>query len=112
MKVWIDIVKDNYMFHLAWFDDEDGEGLRFGDDHETESVKKCPSDPDLAEHWHAVRGAKTVNGSLHWDSVTDAKKAKASANAAVKAYRVNKPLPDWALQAKAAGWTAPKGWKP
>jgi len=24
----------------------------------------------------------------------------------------NKPWPQWAVQAKAAGWTPPKGWKP
>jgi hypothetical protein len=39
--------------------------------------------------------------------------ARKAAKAAMLAIsNVEQPWPDWALKAKANGWTAPKGWKP
>lgn len=40
------------------------------------------------------------------------KEALRFARAAYKQAKANAPWPVWALQAKAAGWTPPEGWKP
>lgn len=48
----------------------------------------------------------------YWESFAKAKKALSLAKAALQAAKSNVPWPDWAIKAKAAGWKAPKGWKP
>lgn len=116
MKSKIDIFEERYSYGLAWYD-EDGEGLRFGDDPEMERAPSPPKDPELAEHWHAYQAAKAAPGCeegrfLAWESRSQAMAACRAARAAVKLAASNKPLPEWAKKAIAAGWKAPKGWKP
>jgi hypothetical protein len=119
MKPKIDIYDERYGYGLAWFD-EDGEGLRFGDSRQIETASTPPAnDPDMAEHWHAYKAAlKTPGclvdhrGVLTWESISQAKVARAAARAAVKLAHADKPMPAWAETALANGWKAPKGWKP
>lgn len=63
---------------------------------------------ELAEH-------EKFTGWIFYNQ-SDARKALKAANAALKALRARQkqkePWPLWALTAKAAGWVAPKGWKP
>lgn len=47
-----------------------------------------------------------------WYTRSGASKALAAAKAALTIHRSAKPWPEWAKQALAAGWKAPKGWKP
>jgi hypothetical protein len=49
---------------------------------------------------------------LHFEGRAEAQKALRIARAALKAFRENKPWPEWALKAQAAGWKPPKGWSP
>ena len=116
----IDIYSERYTFGLAWFDDEDGEGLRFGDARDIEQAAAPPDDDDdMAEHWHAYQAARKsagcnedARGTLTWESESAATKARAAARAAVKRANSEKPMPEWAETALANGWKAPKGWKP
>lgn len=118
MNPKLDIFEERDGYGIAWFD-EDGEGLRLGDSPESENCPTPPKNPDLAEHWHAYQAAiKSLgvelswNAAPRWDSMSSAKKALSAARAAVKIAASNKPWPEWARQALAAGWKAPKGWKP
>jgi hypothetical protein len=62
----------------------------------------------------------TATYGFRFERKSDAQKALTAAKAAVKALRErakqvaknSTPWPTWALQAKAAGWKPPKGWKP
>lgn len=71
-----------------------------------------------AEHRIATESAKALNTGeldtvgLYWYTRSGASKALAAAKAALTVHRSAKPWPEWAKQALAAGWKAPKGWKP
>ncbi len=47
-----------------------------------------------------------------WDDEADAKKALRRIEAGMLAWEDGKSWPEWALKAKAEGWTPPKGWTP
>lgn len=118
MAAKIDVYRDHYSYGLAWFD-EDGEGLRFGEDAEVEQLSRPPADRELAEHWHAYEAARkiagcnpTQRGALLWESMAQATAARAAARAAVKVAASEVPWPEWAKLALAAGWKAPRGWNP
>ena len=49
-------------------------------------------------------------GGYYWETFKAARLALRTIKSALKA--AGKPWPAWALQAKAAGWRPPKGWKP
>lgn len=106
----IRIFEKTGVFMLAW--DDDGEpGLAIG-----ELVD--PEDGEDIDHLEATRAAALVPGNvgtgniLYWETMRGARLALKAARAAVKAVQAGKPWPDWALQAKAQGWTPPKGWTP
>lgn len=95
-------------WYIAWTDAEYGEGLCLGE--------KGHGDE---EHVLATKMASTIgnptqgaNGRLEWPTAKMAERASIVAKAAVAQHRSGKPWPEWALQAKAAGWKPPKGWKP
>lgn len=106
-KPKINIVYNRWSFALAWFDAEDGEGMRLGRD-------EIPGD---LEHTAACAAAKACaagignDGHYYWDTETAAKRARALCRAAAK-HAHGFIMPDWACRALAAGWKAPKGWKP
>lgn len=52
------------------------------------------------------------NCGFWWESKDEARRAMALAQAACESAHAAKPWPAWAVKARAAGWKAPKGWKP
>jgi hypothetical protein len=106
-KPKIDIAYDRRTFALAWFVEDEGEGMRLGKDAITDDL----------EHTAACAAAKACatgidpHGDYYWDTETAAKKARALCRAAAKNAH-GSVMPDWANKALAAGWKAPKGWKP
>ncbi len=104
--------RSGYLYHIGWlcWDEEygDEEGLRLG-----EGGKDVGADHTAAEA--AVKDMKDGRedgGAYFWESRSAAQRALKVAKEAVKAAAANRPLPDWAKKALAAGWKAPKGWKP
>jgi hypothetical protein len=64
----------------------------------------------LADHAALPFSSGRRGGHFVFDSRADAKKAIAAARLAIKS--LERPMPDWATRALAAGWKPPKGWKP
>jgi hypothetical protein len=101
------------LFRIFWYlPDEDDLGACLGD-------YLLPRQPcEDAEHRLATESAKALNTGeldtvgLYWYTRSAASKALAAAKAALTIHRSAKPWPEWAKQALAAGWKAPKGWKP
>lgn len=66
------------------------------------------------EHWAAQKAASTSRGverdgnGFFWESEKDARAAMRIVKEACKQER---PMPEWATKALAAGWKPPKGWK-
>lgn len=102
-------------FVLTWFCDGE-EGGSIGDRGEKAGKGQEPTDREVWETWIAERiAAETASGRIgrleyYWES----HKAAATALRTIKeAWKHReRPLPEWARQAIAAGWKAPKGWKP
>ncbi len=76
-----------------------------------------PCDEQFQEEWEVWTanqaaakspGVEKNNGGYFWETESQAKAALRLCKAALKQER---PLPDWAVKALAAGWKAPKGWK-
>lgn len=99
-------------WELVWaFEDDDGCALG---DEET-------GDPVTSAAWSAVEAFAAANpdtvsrprgDGFVFNTERTARKVLAVVNAAMLAAAANKPLPDWAQKAIAAGWKAPKGWTP
>lgn len=101
------------LFRIHWYIPEDGDlGACLGD-----YRLNATSDEDT-EHRAATEGAIALNtgeldaDGLYWYTRSAASKALTAAKAALTVHRSAKPWPEWAKQALAAGWKAPKGWKP
>jgi len=58
----------------------------------------------------ATRGAPRTPWT--WEDYDEAEAVLRTIVAEVNADEAKTPLPDWAQTALAAGWKAPKGWKP
>lgn len=102
--------RDGYVYYIGWLcwedDFGDEEGLRLGegsgselDHHAAEQAVKDMKD-----------GREGKNGPFFWLSRSGAAKALKVAKEAIK--NRERPLPEWAIKAIAAGWKAPKGWQP
>src|SRR5882762_6400461 len=105
-------VTRGYEWRLVWyFPDENDTGATFGDEGES-------TGQELFEQNAGYSAAKLTHGcerdkiGFYWNTEPQAKRAKTAINAAIKSARSKRPLPDWAIKAIAAGWKAPKGWKP
>ena len=59
-----------------------------------------------------TEGVEHDHNSYFWETRAQAQRALRLLKAELKAARDNTPWPDWAKQALAAGWKAPKGWGP
>jgi hypothetical protein len=114
-----------YGYYIAWFLVEDGDvGGVLGDE-------KYPKNyvPKNEGSWSCYTATMAVDAfakTLDSDRVTkgnsydtwyferrsDAVEALRQANAALSLGWQDKPMPEWAVTALAAGWTPPKGWKP
>jgi hypothetical protein len=104
--------EDAYTYFIAWAD-PDGMGLALGEDADRPD---CSGDHKAATEAARIATLQTFSvgylGRLEWESVSAVKKALRAARAAVKAWRAELPMPDWALKATAEGWKPPKGWRP
>ena len=103
------------LFRIFWyFPDEGDTGACLGD----YLLSPSASRQDDTEHRIATESAKALNtgeldsDGLYWYTRSAASKALAAAKAALTIHRSARPWPEWAKQALAAGWKAPKGWKP
>jgi len=72
-----------------------------------------PKDREDWEYWAANKAARDIkpkrdNRAFWWETKSEVVAALATIKLALKQER---PLPDWAKQALAAGWKAPKAWK-
>ena len=115
------IVNDNesasWKYRLSWFLPADDDiGGNVGDLLYSKADLKTldASDVDCAVAYLALAklaGIQRDHSGFFWETPAAARGALRIAKAAI-AVGVDRPLPDWAQQALAAGWTAPKGWKP
>lgn len=83
------------------------------DDCDTAAEKRWVRWHDLAVK--LVKEAGLVHGEgakLEFGSKSRAERALRIVKACKKLAEENVPWPEWALQAQAAGWKPPKGWKP
>jgi len=127
---------DRHAFRLSWYlEAEDDIGGCLGQDPSdfradalAKAIKHYREEPDAEdargslEHVAASTAAAATKGAnhdrigLYWETHTAAaralKIAKAAIQAAVSEAENGKAWPAWAIQAKAAGWKPPKGWKP
>lgn len=104
-------------YRLTWyFPDEEDMGGSIGEAvYTANNLKEVDAgDVDCVIAYLAIKqmdGVKRDSCGFYW-------KTRAAANAALKIVKaaikagVDRPLPDWAQKALAAGWQAPKGWKP
>jgi hypothetical protein len=138
-KPWLEIVEMSRRSYVAWFDEDDGEGARVGQesllsfDQLKAELEECRGVRDeeglsmfeyfsveiAAKNWHAKNMRDDVHpegSGYEFDESKTCKKFLAAMKAALKAaqseYDSNVPWPEWAKQAEAAGWKPPKGWKP
>ena len=111
-------------YRIAWFIDGH-EGATLGDGGETaaqlaKKIKAATGSSSEAKSsreyysaslvMFATDGMKRDSRGFYWESISDAKAALKVARLAVK--NCDHPWPDWAIKAKAAGWSPPRGWKP
>lgn len=107
----------NYKFRLSWFLPEDDDiGGSVGDSTYTEADLKTldASNVDCAVAYLAISKSGTVRrdvSGFYWETRGEAQGALRIVKAAIAAG-VERPMPDWANKALAAGWKAPKGWRP
>jgi hypothetical protein len=106
----LDVIEFGRYWCIAWIIDGDtgallGEPLPDDDHRAATAAAKGAAIDALVTHG-------PNNQVLHWESERAARVALRVARAAVRAFRDGRPLPGWAKKALAAGWRAPKGWKP
>jgi hypothetical protein len=105
-------------YRITWYIEEDQDlGGSLGDGQTYTQRDLEAASPCDWEHIKATMTASSTDGverdmyGFFWTS----RKAANAALRAVKAAindKTNKPWPDWAIKAKAAGWDPPKGWTP
>ena len=116
----IDIFETRTGYVIRWIiDGDDG-----GDIGEGQQPDEIPTANEMGERdsWIAHQAAKPFaeSGKAKYEGFTfeSASKATAAVRAIRAAFRADlaaqqgAPWPQWAITAKAAGWTAPRGWKP
>lgn len=108
-------------YRIYWrFAEEADLGASLGQDKD-DGIGDGPEDPDDWEHWaacKAVRGLEAKHApdgrdilGWYWVTTAGVMAAIRVAKAAIAAMPW-RPIPEWATKALAAGWKAPKGWKP
>jgi hypothetical protein len=102
---------------IAWFCDGDY-GMYVGEPFDGMESKEPPSVKDSWEIWIVHQTIKVFsdgtskNRGFYFDTMAKAKKALKAANIALNEGMSKAAWPEWAIQAQAAGWTPPSGWKP
>lgn len=105
---------DRTAWVVGWCDDEDGLGLILGpreargEDADTDAAVRAIASLDGVgkPDW------TNASGEWRWETGGGARAALRVAKAAIKANDGKRPLPAWAVSALAAGWKAPRGWRP
>ena len=101
-------------WRVGWYFPDEGEfGAMIGEDLGILEQPE-PGDKDDREHWVVTRAIKATDPErddrgFFWESRMQALGASILGVAILKS---DVRWPEWAIQAKAAGWTPPKGWKP
>jgi len=114
-KATLVIDDDGYKFRIQWQMDDDLGGYLGQDVTDGVGEANPKWDRDEWEHWAASRAVKDFPGvqrdsfGFYWETNKEVRAALTLARAALKHDR---PMPEWAKTALAAGWKAPKGWKP
>lgn len=102
------------LYRIRWYEDGDYGGY-IGQSISDGAGSDAPLDRGDWEWWAASRACLNSTGwardnlSIYWDSARLANAALKAVNLALEGERER---PKWAAQALAAGWKAPKGWKP
>ncbi len=104
------------MWRIKWVIAEDdwGDGAVLGEGTAKDWEGPAPTSREDWEHWAAQRAASATAGverdqnGFFWESTRD---AKAALRVAKEALKQDRPMPEWATKALAAGWKPPKGWK-
>lgn len=109
--------RNGYRWRICWWlADEQEEGAVLGDRLYSEAELQRAS-PDDWEHVMAVlvagkcAGVERDSGGYYWEVKSHATGALKIIKAALY-DKSRRPWPQWALEAKAAGWTPPPGWSP
>lgn len=104
-------------FRIGWLmTDEQEFGAMIGDERYTEAKLAEMTDREDRECALAYLAALKTDGiivrprAIWWESRRSAQKALRAIKAAIA--NADHPWPDWAVKARAEGWTPPKGWKP
>jgi hypothetical protein len=109
-------VSREYKVRLQWEvhldDDEIDLGGCLGDD-ATRETPEPPTDREGYETWLAEKlaresGAERDVIGFYWETEAKAKKVLSQIR---EGWKQDRPLPEWARTALAAGWKPPKGWK-
>jgi hypothetical protein len=113
---FLDVVESSDGFGVSWFSgDWQGLDVAHNDDLPEDPLAKkveMAAREWIASQPESSRSRMDVNrqGVYRFQRLTDVRKLIRYCE---EALQVEGPeLPDWAKQALAAGWTAPKGWKP
>lgn len=116
-KLVVEPIRNGYA--IGWFLVEDGElGAMLG---ESISGLTVPSQDEDRDWWASETAARALvpkperddnHGCFIWGTEGAAKKALREIKARMASLLGDKPWPEWALKAKAAGWSPPQGWKP
>mgnify|MGYP003494096662 FL=1 len=100
-------------FRITWYLADEGEmGATLGDGGDI-GQGEAPTERADYEHWLACKtchesGAARDGNGFHRESEKNARVVLRQIREALKQDR---PLPEWAKTALAAGWKPPKGWK-
>lgn len=107
----------NWRYRLTWYLPDDGDmGASVGDHVYKDGDLKTlgPEDVDCAIAYFAAKktdGVERDHNGFFWESKAMASNALRVVKAAIAAG-VERPMPEWAATAIAAGFKPPKGWKP
>jgi hypothetical protein len=102
---WLDVSGGGSSWTLFWHSD-DGEGAEL-----SESLRAELS-PESRELKRLLVGVPGVGVRWVWETEREARRALAHLEVGMLAWEGAKPEPEWAIQARAAGWKPPKGWTP
>lgn len=106
------LVIDEYggALRICWYFPDSGDTGAYLGDYLTE--KTAPTDSEHSTATEALKGQPFDGVGYYWETRSAVNKALVAVRAALKAKQSTKPYPEWAKQALAAGWKAPKGWQP
>lgn len=120
MKEKLIVYDDRGIYRIGWYlPDDDDMGMSLGED--LSSISQCKDKEhkaatialyQVANKLCNLEGMELDGFGFYWESKSKAQAALRLAKQAVKDLGSATPMPEWAKQALAAGWKAPKGWKP